>query len=51
MAPETAMLGLKKLPEAINTKPKEWIVTDWPDLTKMDVFNKVEGTDPWLQTR
>ena len=51
MAPETAMKGLEKLPEAIKTKPRQWVVTDWPDLTKMDVFNKPEGVDPWLQTR
>ena len=38
MTPETAMLGLKKLPDAIKTKPRQWIVTDWPDLTKMEVF-------------
>ena len=38
MTPETASLGLKKLPEAIKIKPKQWTVTDWPDLTKMDIF-------------
>jgi dTDP-4-amino-4,6-dideoxygalactose transaminase len=38
MTPETAELGLKKLSEAVNTKPKQWKVTDWPDLTQMDVF-------------
>ncbi len=38
MTPETAELGLKKLPEAIKTKPRQWIITDWPDLTTMDVF-------------
>lgn len=38
MAPETAMLGLKKLPEAIKTKPKKWVITDWPDLTQMEIF-------------
>jgi len=38
MAPETAMLGLKKLPEAINTKPREWVLNDWPDLKQMEVF-------------
>ena len=38
MAPETAMLGLKKLPEAIKTKPRQWVITDWPDLTKMEIF-------------
>ena len=39
MTPETAELGLKKLPEAISRKPKQWVYTDWPDLTKMDVFS------------
>ena len=38
MTPETAELGLKKLPEAIRRQPKKWVYTDWPDLTKMDVF-------------
>lgn len=38
MTPETAQLGLDKLPTAILTEPRQWIVTDWPDLTKMDVF-------------
>jgi dTDP-4-amino-4,6-dideoxygalactose transaminase len=40
MTPETAELGLKKLPEAINTKPKKWTILDWPDLSKMSVFKK-----------
>ena len=38
MTPETAELGLEKLPEAIKREPKQWIYTDWPDLTTMDVF-------------
>ena len=38
MTPETADLGLKKLPSAISSKPKKWVVTDWPDLSKMGVF-------------
>tara|TARA_B100000287_G_scaffold9255_1_gene9134 strand:- start:37 stop:633 length:597 start_codon:yes stop_codon:yes gene_type:complete len=38
MAPETAANGLKKLPEAIKTKPRQWVITDWPDLTQMEVF-------------
>jgi|TARA_R100000081_G_C4806707_1_gene168067 dTDP-4-amino-4,6-dideoxygalactose transaminase len=38
MTPETATLGLKKLPEAIKTKPKKWTVSDWPDLTRMEIF-------------
>lgn len=40
MTPETAEMGLKKLPDAIKTKPKEWSVTDWPDLTKMEIFKR-----------
>lgn len=38
MTPETATLGIEKLQEAIDTEPRKWIVTDWPDLTKMSVF-------------
>jgi len=38
MTPETAENGLKKLPEAIKTKPKQWVITDWPDLTQMEIF-------------
>ena len=38
MTPETAELGLKKLPNAIATKPKIWQTIDWPDLTKMEIF-------------
>lgn len=38
MTPETAKLGLEKLPIAINTTPKTWTIHDWPDLTLMDVF-------------
>lgn len=40
MTPEMAELGLRKLPEAIKTVPKKWIVTDWPDLTEMKVFKE-----------
>jgi len=40
MTPETAKLGLEKLPTAIETTPKQWVVTDWPDLTQMDIFKK-----------
>tara|TARA_R110002012_G_scaffold110498_2_gene254961 strand:+ start:4119 stop:4712 length:594 start_codon:yes stop_codon:yes gene_type:complete len=39
MTPETAKLGLQKLPQAIEDKPKKWLVTDWPDLTEMEIFN------------
>ena len=40
MTPETAKVGLSKLEDAINTEPKKWVVTDWPDLTEMDIFKK-----------
>ena len=40
MTPETAELGLKKLPEAIQRKPKQWVYTDWVDLTTMDIFKE-----------
>jgi dTDP-4-amino-4,6-dideoxygalactose transaminase len=40
MTPETAQLGLNKLEESINTEPRKWVYTDWPDLTKMKVFRK-----------
>lgn len=40
MTPETAQLGLDKLESAINSEPKKWVTTDWPDLTQMDVFKK-----------
>ena len=43
MTPETAMLGLEKLENAINTKPRKWTINDWPDLTKMDIFKKEEN--------
>ena len=33
MTPETAQLGLDKLPKAIMTPPKQWTSKDWPDLT------------------
>jgi dTDP-4-amino-4,6-dideoxygalactose transaminase len=38
MTPETAQLGIIKLGEAIKTKPREWVINDWPDLTKMEIF-------------
>lgn len=51
MAPEIAQLGLDKFNKAVKTKPKQWEITDWPDLTKMAVFNKTKGIDPYLQTK
>ena len=38
MTPETAKKGLDKFEEAKKTKPRKWLLEDWPDLTKMDVF-------------
>jgi len=38
MTPETAQLGLDKLEEAIETPPKKWVISDWVDLTEMDIF-------------
>ena len=38
MTPETAQKGLDKLPEAIKTKPKQWSIDEWPDLTTMNIF-------------
>ena len=40
MTPETAQLGLDKFNDAVKEKPKQWVITDWPDLTRMAVFNK-----------
>ena len=42
MTPETASLGLKKLPEAISTTPRKWNVFDWPNLTNMKIFKNYE---------
>lgn len=38
MTPETAQLGLDKFSNAVKTTPRQWVVTDWPDLRNMDVF-------------
>jgi dTDP-4-amino-4,6-dideoxygalactose transaminase len=40
MTPETAKLGLEKLQAAIESEPRQWTTEDWPDLTKMKIFNK-----------
>ena len=42
MTPETAQLGLDKFEEATNTTPRQWIINDWPDLTKMTIFKNKE---------
>jgi len=41
LTPESAQQGLEKLDEAIKTKPRQWTICDWPDLTKMDVFKNM----------
>jgi len=38
MTPETAQLGLDKLPQAKLTPPRQWSINDWPDLTQMSIF-------------
>lgn len=38
MTPESADLGLSKLQKAIETEPRKWVYTDWPDLTQMKIF-------------
>lgn len=38
MTPETAQLGLDKLPQAKINSPRQWTVNDWPDLTQMKIF-------------
>lgn len=38
MTPETAQNGVNKFQEAIETPPRQWVVSDWPDLTKMKIF-------------
>lgn len=38
--PELAQLGLDKLQKAIDTPPRQWVVTDWVDLTTMKIFKK-----------
>lgn len=40
MTPETAKIGLDKLKDAIISNPKKWNYEDWPDLTKMKIFNE-----------
>jgi len=38
MTVEIAQLGLDKLEEAIQKKPKKWVLNDWPNLTELSVF-------------
>jgi dTDP-4-amino-4,6-dideoxygalactose transaminase len=38
MTPEIAQLGLDKFDEAVKTKPRQWVLSDWPDLSQMEIF-------------
>jgi dTDP-4-amino-4,6-dideoxygalactose transaminase len=38
MTPEIAQLGLQKLGDAIENSPRQWVISDWPDLTQMEIF-------------
>jgi len=40
MTPELAKIGLDKLQTAIETPPRKWVYTDWPNLTQMEIFKK-----------
>jgi len=40
MTPETAKLGLEKLPNAIQSNPKKWSYENYPNLRSMKVFKK-----------
>ena len=51
MTPETAQQGLDKLTEAIETPPRQWKVTDWPDISAMKVFNQEVVYNHYLQTK
>jgi dTDP-4-amino-4,6-dideoxygalactose transaminase len=61
MTPETAQLGLNKLETAINTTARQWVYTDWPDLTQMKIFDDSQlslyeycekhNITPYLQTK
>ena len=45
MTPETAQLGLSKLQVAIATKPRQWVLADWPDVSNMRVFTDCRHTN------
>ena len=38
MTPETALMGLEKLPNAIKSTPKHWYYSNYPNLKNMKVF-------------
>ena len=39
MTPETAMLGLERLNDAKQKRPRQWEWKEWPDLSKLEVFD------------
>lgn len=39
MTPETAQLGIGKFSDAVISEPKKWSSKDYPNLSKMNVFN------------
>ena len=41
MTPETAQRGLDTLDNAIKKEPKKWTINDWPDISKMKIFNDI----------
>ena len=38
MTPETAIEGIRKFPVAKDMQPKSWSWEDYPDLSKLTVF-------------
>ena len=40
-----------KQDKAIETTPRQWKFTDWPDVSAMKVFNEEKGIDPYLRAR
>jgi len=38
MNPELAEMGIKRFNEVAYTEPRDWVLEDWPDLTKMEIF-------------
>ena len=38
MTPETAKDGIKKFIDVVDKKPKQWVIEDWPDLSRMEIF-------------
>ena len=41
MTPETASIGLQRLPTSVSTEPQLWSYQNYPYLPDMPVFDKV----------